>query len=142
MAWLTEAGFLVSVVSTFAAAKAQMRDDPSLLISEVRLGAYNGLHLGIYAKARGIPTIVVGDRDADLEREAEGLGVVYLPRELTRSAVLSATSNLVLEHTDTSAQLADAPNVADAFLTWSDLRSMAGARTDTPAHGRRGPLPS
>jgi hypothetical protein len=140
--WLTEAGFLVTVVSSFAAAKSHVHDGLSLLIAEVRLGAYNGLHLSIYAKARGIPTIVVGERDVDLEREADRLGVVYLPREPSRSELLSATLNLLSEHAEKNSESADAPSSMVGFVSWSDLGSLALRRPSQSAQGRRGPLPS
>ena len=76
--WLTEAGYEVILVTSFLAGKARLELAPSVLISEVRLGDYNGLHLALRAKAGDIPSIVVGNPDPVLEREAERLGVGYL----------------------------------------------------------------
>ena len=61
------------------------RNCPSVLIAEVRLGDYNGLHLALRAKAGSIPALVLGNPDPVLEREAERLGVVYLAHQLSRS---------------------------------------------------------
>ncbi len=58
---LTDAGMRVTLVETFAAAREQLQSMPDLLISEVRLGPYNGLHLAMRAKASAIPAIILGE---------------------------------------------------------------------------------
>src|SRR6478735_610956 len=88
LAQLTDAGLRVTVVATFAAAREQLHSRPDLLISEVRLGEYNGLHLALRARSAGIPAIVLGQDDAVMAREAERLGAAYVapagePRRLT-----------------------------------------------------------
>jgi len=77
-AWLTDAGCGVTVVDSFASAKRQLEHDPCLLISEIRLGDYNGLHLALRAQARGIPSILIGHPDPVLERDAQQIGAIYL----------------------------------------------------------------
>src|SRR5687767_1008942 len=77
-AWLTDAGCAVMVATSFSSAKAQIKQGLSILISEVRLGDYNGLHLAIRAKSSDVPSIVLGPADAVLQREADALGVIYL----------------------------------------------------------------
>ena len=77
LAQLTEAGLRVTVVGTFAAAREQLHARPDLLISEVRLGEYNGLHLALRARSSGIPAIVLGQEDPVMAREAERLGATY-----------------------------------------------------------------
>lgn len=79
-AWLTDAGCAVTVVDTFAAAKRHLESDPCLLISEVRLGDYNGLHLALRGQARGIPSILLGQPDPVLERDAQQIGAIYLQK--------------------------------------------------------------
>jgi DNA-binding response OmpR family regulator len=84
---LTEAGMRLSLVDTFAAAREHLQSLPSLLISEVRLGEYNGLHLAMRARASGIPAIILGETDPVTEREAHKLGAAYVrtdgdPQEL------------------------------------------------------------
>jgi len=75
-----DAGMRVTIVQTFAHAREQLQRSPHLLISEVRLGDYNGLHLALRARSSGIPAIVVGKgEDAVLEREAHKLGAIYVP---------------------------------------------------------------
>ena len=45
---------------------------PRLLISEIKLGAYNGLHLAVRSLAVGIPAITIGD--STFSSDAEQLG--------------------------------------------------------------------
>lgn len=75
---LTDAGMRVTLVDTFAAAREHLQRMPDLLISEVRLGAYNGLHLAMRAKAAAIPAIILGETDPAMEREAQSLGATYV----------------------------------------------------------------
>jgi CheY-like chemotaxis protein len=91
---LAECGFDATVVSTFEDAKRRLSTGAPLvlLITDVRLGPYNGFHLALRARATH-PNIciIIADqaRDAALEREARGLGATYLvkpitPEQLTR----------------------------------------------------------
>jgi DNA-binding response OmpR family regulator len=135
--WLTEAGCQVCVVASFATGKAHLEHNPSLLISEVRLGDYNGLHLAIRAKSRDIPAIVIGERDPALQREAEALGVMYMPGPLNRQHIVDALDRVV--HTSNAPFHIGAGNVS--FVSWDELVPAIGGR-----HGssdvRRRTLPS
>ena len=62
---------------------------PDLLLTEVKLGVYNGLHLAIRADRLGIPAIVVGDADPVLEAEAERHRASYLVTPVTRAALVA-----------------------------------------------------
>ena len=102
--WLDYAGYGVSRANTFAAGKARLAAGTSetqgsvhtrepeidLVIAEVKLGDYNGLHLALRARAAGIPAIVIGEPDLALEREAENLGAAYLPEMPSRTRLLEA----------------------------------------------------
>jgi DNA-binding NtrC family response regulator len=88
-AWLTDAGCAPSVVSSFAAAKQQLDEQPSLLISEVRLGEYNGLHLALRAQSRGVPAVLIGEPDSVLQREATQFGAIYLAGAVDAQQLLS-----------------------------------------------------
>ena len=118
--WLTEAGHEVILVTSFLAGKARLERAPSVLIAEVRLGDYNGLHLALRAKAGNIPSLILGNPDPVLEREAERLGVAYLPHELSRSALLSA-----LEQVEPAAAAREAatpsPSASLSFASWDEL---------------------
>jgi len=113
--WLTEAGHEVILVTSFLAGKARLELAPSVLIAEVRLGDYNGLHLALRAKASSIPALVIGNPDPVLEREAERLGVAYLTHELSRSALLNAL--------DPAAVPAASPSSSSglSFVSWDEL---------------------
>ena len=80
---LSGAGHRVAGTGTFEAARqALAADPPDVVITAVRLGAYNGLHLLIRARANNSNVAgVVTSRAADpaLEAEARTHGVVVLP---------------------------------------------------------------
>ena len=92
LSWLGSAGYELAIVTTFAAGKALLETEPALVISEVKLGEYNGLHLALKARAVNIPTIIIGPQDAVLERDAEELGASYLTSVLRRRHVLDLVS--------------------------------------------------
>ena len=77
-AWLSAEGFEVVLVATFTAGKAQLAGNPDLVIADVRLGAYNGLHLALHAKSVGIPTLVMGTDDEVLARDAQAIEARWL----------------------------------------------------------------
>ena len=107
--WVDAAGYQVSRANSFAAGKARLTSgaaagpagtrgggpDVDLVIAEVKLGDYNGLHLALRAKSMGIPAIVIGHPDLALEREAATLGASYLPGMPTQSELLDAIRSLV-----------------------------------------------
>jgi DNA-binding NtrC family response regulator len=116
-AWLSDADCAVTVATSFADAKAQLEEGPSLLITEVRLSDYNGLHLVIRAQAHRIPAVVVGDPDLVLQREAERLGAVYLTYDLDRQHLLHLLERLAPSITGT-------PSLTESnvsFVSWSDV---------------------
>jgi hypothetical protein len=75
---LTAAGCGPIVVSDFISAKASLRTQPDVLITEVKLGAYNGLHLAIRAAGQHMLAMVIGDADPILEAEAERHKAAFL----------------------------------------------------------------
>ena len=78
VATLVDRGYEVDVVSTFTAAKARLAQAPLLLVTELKLGDFNGLHLAVRALAAGVPALVLGEPDPVLQRDAQQLGAVYL----------------------------------------------------------------
>src|SRR5258705_12137358 len=75
------AGHDTVVRTDFAAAKSELdAHPPDLLVSEVRLGAFNGLHLAIRANGRGLHTrtILIGAPDRMLQAEASEHHAHYL----------------------------------------------------------------
>jgi DNA-binding response OmpR family regulator len=90
-AWLKPAGWRIFTANSYAAAKSRLELGADLLVTELELGDYNGLQLALRAQSSGVPTVVVGQEDSVLEREAEQLGSVYLRKtELDEHRLLVA----------------------------------------------------
>ena len=125
LSWLGSAGYELAIVTTFAAAKALLETKPALVISELKLGEYNGLHLALKARAAGIPTIIVGPHDPVLQKDADDLGATYLTSVLRRSQVL----DLVSERLGGTAVPTEIPVASDLLLQFErDTRSTQGNR--------------
>ena len=125
LSWLGSAGYELAIVTTFAAAKALLETKPALIISELKLGEYNGLHLALKARAVGIPTIIVGPHDPVLQKDADELGATYLTSVLRRSQVL----DLVSERLGATATPAEIPVASDLLMQFErDARSYQGNR--------------
>jgi hypothetical protein len=92
---LAAAGYEPLFVQDFMPAKAHLDGRPALLITELKLGAYNGLHLAIRAYTRGIPAIVIGDRDPVLEADAARQQAVYLPTPVEPETVVAIARKLL-----------------------------------------------
>jgi len=96
IAWVVPAGYRPSVATTFESANRQLRTNPQIVITQLRLREYNGLHLAIRAREAGIPAVVVGEADAVLERDAEQLGATFVKRdELEPGRMLALLHNLL-----------------------------------------------
>jgi hypothetical protein len=72
-------GHHVLVTGTFDGAKRYLAAMPHLLVTELKLGAYNGLHLALRAGATDIPAVVIADDSFD--HEVEQVGAVRLSTE-------------------------------------------------------------
>ncbi len=88
---LRRSGFSVRACPSFPDARRTLEEGspPEVLVTDVRLGPYNGLHLVAVSRVEFPRTvaIVIGGQDHVLEVEAAGLGARYLlapvtPREL------------------------------------------------------------
>jgi CheY-like chemotaxis protein len=139
--WLTEAGHEVILVTSFPAGKARLELAPSVLISEIRLGDYNGLHLALRAKGGNIPSLVVGNPDPVLEREAARLGVAYLTLQLSRSVLLSALQRV--EPAIARAKEASRSALSGlAFISWDELVPAVREEDESASHRTRRTLRS
>jgi DNA-binding response OmpR family regulator len=98
---LTNAGYDVTSASSFAKGRrALVEQPPDLLITDVRLGEFNGLQL-VAAVPRGVPSIVVtGFPDAVLAAEARKLGAHYITKPIAPRVLL----NLIEESLVSAAQ--------------------------------------
>lgn len=96
--WLIDAGFRVTVANGFEDARGQLDvAAPELLVTAVKLDAYNGLNLAILTRARHLPTrtVLIGDPDLVLQKEAERECAVYLLAPLQHATFLSAVTALL-----------------------------------------------
>jgi DNA-binding response OmpR family regulator len=82
LARLTRAGFRVTVAETFASAKLIVVSQPTdVLITGIRLGTHNGLHLVLRAKAaqpRLAALVTASPEDRGLRDEAQALGATFV----------------------------------------------------------------
>jgi DNA-binding response OmpR family regulator len=90
VSWLRESGCEPALTTSYSTGRDQLEARPALVIAEVRLGAYNGLHLALRARAKGIPAAVLGDANPTTEREARQVGAAYLsPFDLEKAELQS-----------------------------------------------------
>ena len=102
--WLAQGGYTARIVRTFAAARADLdAAAPDLLIAQIKLGAYNGLHLAIRSRSRGAktPVILVGDADPVLQTEAERHHAAYLTTPLEEALLLETVRQAEAEYRPT-----------------------------------------
>lgn len=87
VAALRRSGFSARAAGSFPDARRALEEGPppEVLVTDVRLGPYNGLHLVAVARVEFPRTvaIVVGGQDHVLEVEAAGLGARYLMAPVT-----------------------------------------------------------
>jgi DNA-binding NtrC family response regulator len=119
VSWLSDSGCRLAVTASYRAGKDHLDTKPALLISQVRLGAYNGLQLALRARAQGIPAVVCGDANSCTKRDAEELGADYmdasnLPKErLLRLVQTAVTPSPAASH-PSSAEQASCENAETA----------------------------
>jgi DNA-binding NtrC family response regulator len=97
---LQDAGFDTVACEQYVDAKALLSASrPDLLLTDIRLGAYNGLQLAFFARDHhpGLPVVVLtGYEDPTLRDEANRSGAHFLVKPVTR-AVLIGTIEKALE---------------------------------------------
>jgi DNA-binding response OmpR family regulator len=99
--WLSNAGYGARVIRTFAEARAELdASAPDVLVVQIKLAAYNGLHLAIRARSRGssMPVVLIGDPDSVLQAEAERHQATYLTRPLDEQVLTDTIRRLGAEH--------------------------------------------
>jgi DNA-binding NtrC family response regulator len=104
-------------VSSFSQAKRHLDvARPQLLISEIKLGAYNGLHLAVRSLAVGIPAITLGD--STFSSDAEQLGATWLSPTVASDQQLCETMERIMDHTPAYGPImtsSEAPVTGDAL---------------------------
>lgn len=95
--WLTFAGHQVIPCTTFESAKrALATETPDLLVTDVRLGAFNGLQLVVLAKVdhpqmRAI--VLTGYDDPVLREEAAATGAAFLVKPIEAQQLLESVDD-------------------------------------------------
>ena len=98
---LTDSGYEVTPIGGFMEAKRLLDQEvPDLLIVDIRLGDYNGLHLVVrqhlaHPNCRIIVT--TGFPDPVLEGEARGYGAVYVEKPVRGDDLLRLIKRLLTE---------------------------------------------
>jgi len=96
---LRGAGFTVTSADTFALGKSLLLSiKPQLVVADIKLGAYNGLHLAAYCSLAvpSIPVIATHEAyDAALDADAGRLSAVYVVRTPTREGLIRAACKLL-----------------------------------------------
>ena len=137
IAWLSPAGYELSIVHTFAAAKIHLKSAPDLLVTDLKLQEFNGLHLALRAHAGGIPSIVLGPDDPVLAKDAFELGATYLRELPSRVELVKIVGDvLVASQRGTSDALVAGAAANQAELMWNYI---GGSRSNGPVDqlGRR-----
>jgi DNA-binding NtrC family response regulator len=94
VAALSDAGFHVTAAEGFPQAKHLLSPRaPSVLLTSLRLGCYNGLHLVVRGKAlqSQLAAIVTSsDADAALQSDAEALGATFVLKPITTDQLIAS----------------------------------------------------
>lgn len=102
---LQDAGYDTLTCSRFQDAKALLATTrPALLLTDIRLGAFNGLQLAFFARDHrpDLPVVVLtGYEDPTLREEAARSGAAFLVKPITRIALLEAISKALGKPADT-----------------------------------------
>ena len=95
---LAGAGYQALTVGNVPSAMEAMADaSPDLLITDVRVGMQNGLHVLAMAP-KSIPTVVVMEHtDSTLEAEARRLGADYVVQQIAPEALVSLIARMLEE---------------------------------------------
>jgi DNA-binding response OmpR family regulator len=99
---LSDAGYLVATATTFDHAKSLLNSlNPDLLVAEVRLGAFNGMHLAVRSRIDHplLPVIITHPKpDEVLENEAKRHGAIFMVKPLENPAFLPRVKEAVEDY--------------------------------------------
>jgi DNA-binding NtrC family response regulator len=104
VALMVAAGYRVTGVTSFAEGRRAMSDStPDLLLTDIRLGAYNGLQLVIRARAanpRLRSIVVTGFPDPVVRRQAEALDAMHLEKPVDLEELRALVASVLADSTD------------------------------------------
>ena len=92
---LRSAGYQVTLARSFQSARTHLDAAPDLVITELKLGEYNGLQLALRGRAIGTPFIVLADES--FEHEVEHLGAVWMSPQSASSDEIQIVIARLLE---------------------------------------------
>ena len=95
---LESVGYVVIQADSFFVARTRLTEDVQLLITDLRLGEYNGLHLVLVAKHQHPKVLaIVAAETADdvLQREARSMDATYIVRPEREQDLARAVVELV-----------------------------------------------
>ena len=98
-AWLQAEGFRTDAVATFEEARERLAETrPDVLLTDVRLDGYNGLHLAIVGLKRCFTRVAVaiGPSDMALAKEASYHGAGFISEPFTREELLDCIRERLL----------------------------------------------
>lgn len=96
---LSALGFQITATESFHEAKQSLRSPPQILITEIRLGEFNGLHLVLRGKSSraDMAAIVTTDvEDPVLQAEAEAMGATFVRKPVSATELEAAICRTVL----------------------------------------------
>jgi len=97
--WLTGGGFSVVACDSFEEARRELAlHPPDVLLTDLRLGAFNGLQLVILANEQHpqpLTVVMSAYDDPTLREEAERCGARYLLKPFSSQAVLSSIGSVI-----------------------------------------------
>ena len=106
---LISAGFTVMEADNFKDAGALIIEaPPSMLVSEIRLGAYNGLQLAYRGKSVWPPMTIVltsAHRDPVLQRDIERMGATFVLKPVTARDFMAAVYRTALRQPNSEGAL-------------------------------------
>lgn len=105
---LSQLGFRVTVSDDFLEAKSRLLMRPTLLVTALRLGEYNGLHLVLRGKAvRPDMAAIVTSPTSDpvLYAEAERLGATFVLKTVTVDEFRAAVCRTIFQRSDSPQQI-------------------------------------
>jgi PleD family two-component response regulator len=109
VAALSDAGFHVTAAERFAQAKHLLNPrSPSVLLTSLRLGCYNGLHLVVRGKAlqSQLAAIVTSfEADAVLQSDAEALGATFVLKPITTDQLIASILKTYFRRRDDDAPI-------------------------------------
>lgn len=93
--WLSASGYVVHQCDGFESARQALQTlKADLLVTDVRLRVFNGLHLIIWSRGRELcpRAVLVGEPDPVLQKEAERERATYVPLPLDEMTLLDAVA--------------------------------------------------